>query len=445
MLPFPKRKMRSCKWEEVSLLLFIATNGTCRILVKAGASFRENPTSRKAEGKQQASGGASQHADSSHTFSTWLLSEQPLYSPTTFVTRSSSPIPNKKAPQKVPKCTAAMTRHSQATVRACLAVIAGEGGLDLAGCANLGEDWNVVKKAYFKRVLVAHPDKGGDAEEFRNIQTSFEVLRDLYDGQRISSFAASVDHSTSKAFEDLWKDFEGAAPPSWDFYAEAAEEPVPLYRVELAKSGRSACNAKGAAKKCEESSISKDDIRVGWINPESGSYGRWVHLDCWRVPSRIWLGLPDPEECTDTSQFESALLRMNEVTFCGFSELDEQNKKKILAYIMDKGNWARITKRSTGSQEAAAATTTSSSSSPPAAAVHKTPSSSAEIVSASRQFFEVPVPGRNGAMPSALAGKTCVLTGVFPEVGGGKGLSLGKDRVKRMIECETAVIVISYS
>merc|ERR1719399_2135707 len=33
-----------------------------------------------------------------------------------------------------------------------------------------------------------------------------------------------------------------------------------------------------------------------------------------------------------------------------------------------------------------------------------------------------------------MAGKTCVLTGIFPEGGGGGGLSLGKDRVKSMIE-----------
>jgi len=33
-----------------------------------------------------------------------------------------------------------------------------------------------------------------------------------------------------------------------------------------------------------------------------------------------------------------------------------------------------------------------------------------------------------------LSGITCVLTGVFPEVGGGADLNLGKDRVKAMVE-----------
>ncbi|GIS52861.1 MAG: hypothetical protein Ct9H90mP28_5770 [Paracoccaceae bacterium] len=35
-----------------------------------------------------------------------------------------------------------------------------------------------IKKAYHKLVLKNHPDKGGDAEKFRKIQTAYEVLSD---------------------------------------------------------------------------------------------------------------------------------------------------------------------------------------------------------------------------------------------------------------------------
>ena len=38
------------------------------------------------------------------------------------------------------------------------------------------------------------------------------------------------------------------------------------------------------------------------------------------------------------------------------------------------------------------------------------------------------------ANPSAFVGKTVVLTGVFPELGGGAGLNLGKDRARTLIE-----------
>ena len=36
----------------------------------------------------------------------------------------------------------------------------------------------------------------------------------------------------------------------------------------------------------------------------------WSHLACWRVPSKVWLGLTDIE---DPEKFEAALLSMNEV------------------------------------------------------------------------------------------------------------------------------------
>jgi len=38
----------------------------------------------------------------------------------------------------------------------------------------------------------------------------------------------------------------------------------------------------------------------------------------------------------------------------------------------------------------------------------------------------MPCPGLNGAQTGSLNGKTVVLTGVFPEAGGGMGLNLGK-------------------
>ena len=48
--------------------------------------------------------------------------------------------------------------------------------------------------------------------------------------------------------------------------------------------------------------------------------------------------------------------------------------------------------------------------------------------------FDMPHPSKAGCKAHALSGKTVVLTGTFPEVGGGAGLSLGKERVARMVE-----------
>jgi len=52
-----------------------------------------------------------------------------------------------------------------------------------------------------------------------------------------------------------------------------------------------------------------------------------------------------------------------------------------------------------------------------------------------KQKFVIPKPGQAGAKDASLMeGKRFVITGTFPEVGGGIGLSLGKDAVKKMIE-----------
>lgn len=59
--------------------------------------------------------------------------------------------------------------------------------------------------------------------------------------------------------------------------------------------------------------------------------------------------------------------------------------------------------------------------------------------------FTVPRPGVNGGVADILNGKRFVLTGVFPEVGGGTGLSLGKDRVTSMIESFGGVVTSAVS
>ena len=48
-------------------------------------------------------------------------------------------------------------------------------------------------------------------------------------------------------------------------------------------------------------------------------------------------------------------------------------------------------------------------------------------------------------MAGVLNGKRFVLTGIFPEVGGGTGLTLGKDRTKDMIESFGGVVTSAVS
>ena len=61
------------------------------------------------------------------------------------------------------------------------------------------------------------------------------------------------------------------------------------------------CMAKGSSSTCNGSAIDKGELRVGWLNSETGTYGGWVRLRCWRVPNRVWLGLPNPDKCREVS------------------------------------------------------------------------------------------------------------------------------------------------
>ena len=132
---------------------------------------------------------------------------------------------------------------------------------DFSPDEGLDEQWARVKKTYFKFILIHHPDKGGDAAVFREINTSFEVLRDLYSGHKIQSFAgvaagaagedfgfsSKVDENAAQHYADLWKEYEkqvfiiqsnnlvtlhsyfipfskGFPTRSWEYYEEAAQE-----------------------------------------------------------------------------------------------------------------------------------------------------------------------------------------------------------------------------
>jgi hypothetical protein len=55
-------------------------------------------------------------------------------------------------------------------------------------------------------------------------------------------------------------------------------------------------------------------------------------------------------------------------------------------------------------------------------------------VSGKKTKFQMPRPGQNGAISGIFDGQRFVLTGLFPELGGGGGLNLGKDKMKALIE-----------
>lgn len=326
------------------------------------------------------------------------------------------------------------------TIKDCLAAV-GLPVSGLSGCVSLKEEWAVVKKTYFRKVLTVHPDKGGSAATFRDVQAAFEVLRTIFDASSVSSFSAAQDQSTATDYAGSKEDFKSAATPSWEFYSEAAKDVTPTYRAELARSGRSRCQVSGSRKQhCSAPFIEKGDLRVGHMD-ERG-YGRWIHLDCWRVPSKVWLGLPDPVKCRDSKKFEAALLRMNEVTLCGVREMAKADRKKIVRHVMDKQHWTfggaveKVKKRPTEARSGAGGGDEDEDAQ----------TSTSLVVTGPKQKgqFVVPVPGQ-GAPAGSLSGKTFTLTGTFPEIGGGAGFSLGKDKARKMIESFGGKVTTSIS
>jgi len=211
-------------------------------------------------------------------------------------------------------------------------------------CDDITQEFKIIKRTYFAKILNEHPDKGGDVEQFRQTRESFEVLRELYQREKVhvNGFGEYLNESKKRSSEDEFEsNFEGFGKsdnvPSYDYYEDAAMEEMPTYFVELAKSGRSRCvkcklskdskktkkttfekEQEGSAIEVNENTcteitttqtaavsttvkksteyIPKSAIRVGSLDETSGTYGRWNHLQCWRVPSKVWSGLSDPTD-----------------------------------------------------------------------------------------------------------------------------------------------------
>lgn len=144
---------------------------------------------------------------------------------------------------------------NKTTIIECLEVI-GVRLEHINGADGIEGEFAAIKKVYFKAILVAHPDKGGDASVFREIQTNWEVLRELYDRGKVHGngfvhyFSVEGKQQKAENVEVHAKATAGRNMPSYEWFAEAAEEPVPAYRVEIAKSGRSACKAVRFNKRC---------------------------------------------------------------------------------------------------------------------------------------------------------------------------------------------------
>ena len=90
-----------------------------------------------------------------------------------------------------------------------------------------GSSQDDIKKAYFKAARTKHPDKGGSAEEFKEIQRAYETLSDpqrrqVYDmtGSEEGQGGPQMGPGMGNPFENMMRGFAGAGAPGMGFHMD---------------------------------------------------------------------------------------------------------------------------------------------------------------------------------------------------------------------------------
>ena len=136
-------------------------------------------------------------------------------------------------------------------------------------------------------------------------QSAFETLRKLYSEGKVKTFAgeAARSRSTKEEFMKAAQDVGEMPVPSWEWYMNFETEIIPIYRVELAKTDRSSCQ-----KKCDDTTIEKGAIRIGWMDRQSGAYA-YVFLLPW------WPAQRERERERDGRGTPASCLRLREARY----------------------------------------------------------------------------------------------------------------------------------
>jgi curved DNA-binding protein CbpA len=164
---------------------------------------------------------------------------------------------------------------SKYTIAECLAGCGITSADAFDGCQTVDQEFARIKSSYLTLVLVAHPDKGGNVKAFIVLREHWDVVRVLYDEERVHasgfpyylSAAGSKEQSMSTAAQ---READGDIP-SWAWFEAALHEPMPGYRCEAARSAQSKCKTKSC-----EGAIAKGGLRCGSMDKESGVC-TWLH------------------------------------------------------------------------------------------------------------------------------------------------------------------------
>ena len=274
-----------------------------------------------------------------------------------------------------------------------------------------------------------HPDKGGNIDQFRLLQSAYEYLEMLC-MQKVSSSSTSRNNINVRRsdFDTTYKDVCERDIPSWMYYKEAEAEDVE-YEFQYALSNRSMCVV-------SRTTIKKGELRVGKVNIH-GNYGGFTLLSHfswdWIVSLLENFGIQRKTEKKLLDFFSY----MEGTYIKGFSCLKRGDKKKVACSLMSflkSQNGKQKRKRVDDSQTSHAVTKKAKPSDEVVLTSNDLVETSEALVEQKDDKIRFIVPEVTEENREKLKGQEVVATGTFPELGGGIQKQLGKQRLKEMVE-----------
>jgi hypothetical protein len=132
------------------------------------------------------------------------------------------------------------------------------------------------------------------------------------------------------------------------------------------------------------------------------------------------------------------LLEADGLVLVGLAQLDECALAEFAFRVASKANWVKVTTAGDQAQQRARAKLCDAKAKANAGSGHTTKPTTAI---AQAPAVAAPTPGN----PNVLKGKSFVLTGTFPAIGGGAGLAAGKGGLKDLIESAGGSVKSSVS
>ena len=188
-----------------------------------------------------------------------------------------------------------------------------------------------------------------------------------------------------------------------------SENTAPTWKVDLAATGRGGCNVCGGA-------IGAGTLRVGGLDRRAGTFAWFRHFSCWK-PTGVLEAFPPARLAAEVEAFT------------------QTNTSALITRSAEVGasDVALVASTLLAATEAATATEAPAPApaSPPEASRKRLAETPDTAPAAKRQTTAPPVVAVAG--PDALKHFLVVITGVFPELGGGCGLHEGKDKATEVL------------